>query len=547
MNQQLAVEQAALRAELENLSRRLDTHYRSEIDRLAQRLEANEARLARLSGGGDSGNGFVDSGCRRSSFGGAPPIGARAPRHGPGLAPAAASESAARRSFGSDGGFGGAGGAPPVYGAPPPPPERGMGMSRGGYPAQSPISPNAQRFKAGGRSLRKSEDDLAMVKGVIQNAVKSAPKVDAWEEPSENKIAASAIDRFEVQFKNAIERNRDFARMKEYPVQGLQALFQKLDRNHSGKCDVSEWQALSKVLEFQSDPKLMEALFKRYDLDRSGYLTLEEFGRALFKLDGDTEFKAKGALARMREVLSLRAGGYESLRAMARQFGIIDRDNSGHLSKEEFNIALDILFTAYNVKFSMAEKNSLFSMFDFDKSGALKYDEFVRGVRGDMNDFRAGFVKQAFQLLDTDRDGVVSTREISELYDVSNNPAVRSGKVQPGQAIQQFMENWDGNRDGTITLEEFMEHYQWVSSSIDNDDYFELMMRNAWHMTGGEGWAANTANLRLLVIHNNGSEEVVTLDQDTRLPHDPEKRYMEVIRRLQRQGVRDIKKVEFCE
>lgn len=36
--------------------------------------------------------------------------------------------------------------------------------------------------------------------------------------------------------------------------------------------------------------------------------------------------------------------------------------------------------------------------------------------------------------------------------------------------------------DGIITFDEFMEYYNNVSSSIDNDNYFELMMNNAWKL-----------------------------------------------------------------
>ena len=38
-----------------------------------------------------------------------------------------------------------------------------------------------------------------------------------------------------------------------------------------------------------------------------------------------------------------------------------------------------------------------------------------------------------------------------------------------------------------VSHEEFVEYYKDVSASIDEDDYFELMMRNAWHIAGGEG------------------------------------------------------------
>ncbi len=35
-----------------------------------------------------------------------------------------------------------------------------------------------------------------------------------------------------------------------------------------------------------------------------------------------------------------------------------------------------------------------------------------------------------------------------------------------------------------INLEEFREYYNNISMSIDNDQYFELMMNNAYHLQG---------------------------------------------------------------
>jgi Ca2+-binding EF-hand superfamily protein len=290
----------------------------------------------------------------------------------------------------------------------------------------------------------------------------------------------------------------------------------------------------------------MTALFNRFDVDHNGLITIAEFSRSLFKQDGDVEYKAKSAIARMREVLAVRAGGFESVKAMGGQFRILDREKTGQLTKEEFNIGLDILFSFYNVKFTPAEKNALFTMFDCDKGGTVSYDEFTRGIRGEMNDFRMDWVKQAFQIMDKDQSGIIDASDISGTYDVSKNPAVMSGKITPKDAVRQFMSHWDGNHDGRVTLEEFIESYQWISATIDSDDYFELMMRNAWHITGGQGWCQNTSNLRVLVKHASGApDEVVEVQHDMGLPHDPQAKYQEVIRRLTAQGVKDIKKVEF--
>ena len=43
----------------------------------------------------------------------------------------------------------------------------------------------------------------------------------------------------------------------------------------------------------------------------------------------------------------------------------------------------------------------------------------------------------------------------------------------------------NGNRaDGQISQDEFIEYYTNVSASIDNEEYFSLMMNNSWNLTG---------------------------------------------------------------
>ena len=38
--------------------------------------------------------------------------------------------------------------------------------------------------------------------------------------------------------------------------------------------------------------------------------------------------------------------------------------------------------------------------------------------------------------------------------------------------------------DGRVTLDEFIEYYTNVSASLDNDEYFALMMNNSWNLSG---------------------------------------------------------------
>merc|ERR1711885_85007 len=77
-------------------------------------------------------------------------------------------------------------------------------------------------------------------------------------------------------------------------------------------------------------------------------------------------------------------------------------------------------------------------------------------------------------------------------------------------------------------------YYENVSMSVDNDDYFELMIRNTWHISGGEGWCANSSNRRVLVTHADGTQSVQEIKNDLGLKADDK---VGMMRRLRKQGL----------
>lgn len=523
--QSIIAEQQNARAEFQKMRQKLDSFVQTEMRKISSRLDATDARIEKLLGGSEASIAVGSAPPLKQGnqdpkglplFSKAPAPGYRSPR---GQFDDGRPNTAQVSQQGRDARF-----------------ARGVPMSASNVPQMPP-----QRKSTAADRARVEERKETLV-----SAHAAAPEASIWSEPKDGKPTPAALDYAEEGLRRSFNKTRECLRYPHNPPQGMSAIFRRADQNHSGKVDRSEFSKVCNMLDFSAGPEIITALFNRYDLDKSGYITVDEMGRMLFKIDGDKEAKAMSAIARMREVLSLRAGGFESMKSMGSQFRIMDRDKTGQLSKEEFNTALDILFAGYNIKFTPAEKVSLFQKFDYDNSGTVDYNEFTRGIRGDMNDFRKDWVKQAFSLFDRDSSGVVSTAEMGGIYDVSQNPAVKSGKVHPDDALHAFMQHFDANSDGSITFAEFLENYQWVSASIDDDDYFELMMRNAWHITGGEGWCANTSNLRVLVKHLNGPDEVVCVEHDMGLPRDPALRTQEVVKRLKAQGVKDIQKIEFC-
>lgn len=182
-------------------------------------------------------------------------------------------------------------------------------------------------------------------------------------------------------------------------------------------------------------------------------------------------------------------------------------DNNGDkkFDREEFKWGL--IENGHNL--SASEFDGVFKYFDRNGDGVIRYDEFLRGVRGEMNDNRKKFVAIAFGKLDKTGDGFVMINDLVNTYDVTHHPKFISGEMTKDDILKEFMAQWDtGTKDGKVTFEEFVEYYNDVSASIDKDNYFELMMRNAWHIAGGEGAQANTTIPRHLVTHADGTQSV---------------------------------------
>ena len=216
-------------------------------------------------------------------------------------------------------------------------------------------------------------------------------------------------------------------------------------------------------------------------------------------------------IARVRAALAER--GARGIFGLSRKFRIMDDNGDSCLSKSEFKKAMD----ECNIRLPVDELNALFKFFDNNNDSNVDYEEFLKGLRGPLNERRLAIIKLAYAKLDKDGNGIIDPADIMSTYDASQHPDVKKGIKTANEVLREFLDTFEvgGVIDGKVTYDEFANYYHNISMSVDNDDYFELMMRNAWRIVGGEGFAANTANKRVLVTNADGSQEVVTLINDT--------------------------------
>ena len=281
--------------------------------------------------------------------------------------------------------------------------------------------------------------------------------------------------------------------------------FKYFDLDNSEAVDFEEWKkALEKIGLVLPAPAVCQELFRAYDIDKSGSLDYKEFAA---QITDQTASKSpqKGApssvrqegeavLQKLRDRLSARGG--RGILGLARQFKIMDDDNSKELDQQEFNKAL----RDYRVELSAGEIQLLFRHVDRNRSGTLDYDEFLRAVRGPMNTFRIALVNRAFDKLDADGSGILDIHDVKRFYNAKGHPDVKSGKKSEDEVLGEFLETFEmhhnldgGQNDRRVTREEFEEYYNNISMSIDNDQYFELMMNNAWKLSEAPAYSKNKA------------------------------------------------------
>ncbi len=283
--------------------------------------------------------------------------------------------------------------------------------------------------------------------------------------------------------------------------------------------------------------------FEIFDADEytKRFLLLQNDPAEMAKMEAQLtarKLQSSEGLDCIRAALAKRSGGTNTLKSLINQFKIMDDNNSGTLSYEEMQKGL----RDFGLRLSEDQLGSVLAEVDKDASGQISVDEFNLAVKGELNERRKALIAEAYKVVDVTGDGKVSIEDLIGTFNAKSHPDVASGKRKEEEIINDFMGQWDTlEKDGVVTPEEFEEYYKSMSCLIDSDDYFELMITNAWHISRDDGKEINTANLRVRVTHTDNTHEIVTIRNDLGLD---KKNTAAIVARLKKQGVSAIKRVE---
>mmetsp|Transcript_14309 Transcript_14309/g.21046 ORF Transcript_14309/g.21046 Transcript_14309/m.21046 type:complete len:366 (-) Transcript_14309:216-1313(-) len=359
------------------------------------------------------------------------------------------------------------------------------------------------------------------------------------------------LDALEEALRQKIDTITGFADV-EVKERHLEKTFKFFDTDKTGVIEYDEFFAAMVRLNFIGVQREIEALFDRYDDDCSGTIDYKEFSMHLYGLGSHVKMSttSRSVVERVKARI-MELGGANGIRSITRLLVHMDADGSKTLDRHELLEGM-LTFGLRDLDDTPGgDIDKLMQYFDRDGNGRISIEEFHRGIRGQMNRGRKKLVREAFMRMDKTGDGYVDINDIMQAYDASHHPEVQTGRMTEEEAVQEMMAIYEngaaagaGGGDGRIEWHEFLDYYKDLSAGIDDDDYFELMIRNAWHISGGEGWAENSSNRRVLVEHTDGTQEVVEVLDDLGVDYGDLRAVKD---RLLAQGIRDIKRISLAD
>ena len=194
-------------------------------------------------------------------------------------------------------------------------------------------------------------------------------------------------------------------------------------------------------------------------------------------------------ILRVRNVLSKR--GISNLIKLEGRCRELDENNEQELDIKMF------AQICHEFDFGLTEDeiDDLFISFDKEERGMVNYDDFIRILRGELNDKRKELVQNVFKHLDINNKGALTVDELLDLYNPRQSLEYVKEKKSEEESFRIFEESLIGNHkylngdEGDtkpVDSEEFEDFYESISLMIPSDELFRDVVLRTWGLIKDE-------------------------------------------------------------
>jgi hypothetical protein len=328
----------------------------------------------------------------------------------------------------------------------------------------------------------------------------------AWLASSSSFVDVAAVDRLEEMMRR---RLGELESTSAHAGRAARSFFADCDPQRTGRLRLDSFiDCMGRKLNYDFPARgtahdsrsVLEALFRRLDLDRAGVMMAEDFHAALVgaSRDGRANGRVVNAIGRLREGIARCAGGYDQLLRSSHWWAARQKEAKapeGCVPCSTFVEGLQKLAELAAVRLTEADLVTVCETFEpppaactraADESDPfVSFDQFVLATRGPpMGTGRLGLVKAAYAALKDDAKSakVVKPEHLAARYDLSHHPAVVGGALEEKEAAMALLGVWMDALDKEVPKGEFCDRYEWISALYDDDSAFDQMMRTAWNL-----------------------------------------------------------------
>mmetsp|Transcript_52441 Transcript_52441/g.125302 ORF Transcript_52441/g.125302 Transcript_52441/m.125302 type:complete len:858 (+) Transcript_52441:160-2733(+) len=200
-------------------------------------------------------------------------------------------------------------------------------------------------------------------------------------------------------------------------------------------------------------------------------------------------------LLRARQVIAQR--GLRAAVDTVKNFYACDDDVNDILDVYEFRRACK----QSGLSFSTQEEQAIFEVCGEGPAhtpkgiGQLKLLQFLEMLHGTLEGARLEVTQQVFRSLGgnpQDAGSTIPPSVLKERYAIDAHPRVLRGEVEAGFLLGEFLDTFSvlahvrgGCLNGMVSFSDFAAYYEVVSSTFENDTYFDFLMRRLWSLPPG--------------------------------------------------------------